>query len=93
VALLIGAVWVLAFAILLIAYGMMIHERRREFAVLRLLGAARGRLCRLMLAESGLNPEETLFIDDSEANCKAAQEVGIRTVHYHIGEDLKKIFE
>lgn len=46
-----------------------------------------------MLAESGLNPEETLFIDDSEANCKAAQEVGIRTVHYHIGDDLKKIFE
>lgn len=54
VALLIGAVWVLAFAILLIAYAMMIHERRREFAVLRLLGAARGRLCRLMLAESAV---------------------------------------
>jgi len=54
VALLIGAVWALAFVILLIAYAMMVNERRREFAVLRLLGASRGGLCRLMLAESAL---------------------------------------
>lgn len=54
IALLIGAVWVLAFVILLIAFAMMIHERRREFAVLRLLGTSRGGLCRLMLAESAL---------------------------------------
>ena len=54
VALLIGAVWALAFVILLIAFAMMVNERRREFAVLRLLGASRGGLCRLMLAESAL---------------------------------------
>ena len=54
VALLIGAVWALAFVILLIAYAMMVNERRREFAVLRLLGASRGGLARLMLAESAL---------------------------------------
>lgn len=54
IALLIGAVWALALAILLIAFAMMIHERRREFAVLRLLGASRGGLCRVMLAESAL---------------------------------------
>ncbi len=54
VALMIGVVWALAFAILLIAYAMMVNERRREFAVLRLLGASRGGLCRLMLAESAL---------------------------------------
>lgn len=54
IALLIGAVWVLAFVILLIAFAMMIHERRREFAVLRLLGTSRGGLCRLMLVESAL---------------------------------------
>ena len=54
VALLIGAVWALAFAILLIAFAMTVNERRREFAVLRLLGASRGGLCRLMLAESAL---------------------------------------
>ena len=54
VALLIGAVWALAIVILLIAYAMMINERRREFAVLRLLGASRRRLGGLMLKEAAL---------------------------------------
>ena len=45
-----------------------------------------------VLEEANLLPEETLFIDDSEANCKAASELGIHTHHYHIGEDLKKLF-
>ena len=46
-----------------------------------------------MLHDANLLPEETLFIDDSEANCKAAAEVGIHAHHYHIGDDLKEIFE
>ena len=46
-----------------------------------------------MLHEANLLSEETLFIDDSEANCKAAAEVGIHAHHYHIGDDLSKIFE
>ena len=46
-----------------------------------------------VLHEANLLPEETLFIDDSEANCKAAEELGIHAHHYHIGEDLSKIFE
>ena len=46
-----------------------------------------------MLYEANLLPEETLFIDDLEANCKAAEEVGIHAHHYHIGDDLSKIFE
>ena len=45
-----------------------------------------------VLHDANLLPEETLFIDDSEANCKAAQEVGIHAHHYHIGDDLKEIF-
>ena len=45
-----------------------------------------------VLEEANLLPEETIFIDDSEANCKAASELGIHTHHYHIGEDLKEIF-
>ena len=45
-----------------------------------------------VLEEANLLPEETLFIDDSEANCKAASELGIHTHHYHIGEDLKELF-
>lgn len=46
-----------------------------------------------MLQEANLLAEETLFIDDSEANCKAAELVGIHAHHYHIGDDLSKIFE
>jgi len=46
-----------------------------------------------MLQDANLLPEETLFIDDSEANCKAAEEVGIHAHHYYIGDDLSKIFE
>ena len=46
-----------------------------------------------VLEEANLLPEETLFIDDSEANCKAASELGIHTHHYHIGEDLKELLE
>ena len=45
-----------------------------------------------VLSDANLLPEETLFIDDSEANCKAAQEVGIHAHHYHVGDDLKEIF-
>ena len=46
-----------------------------------------------VLSDANLLAEETLFIDDSEANCKAAQEVGIHAHHYHVGDDLSKIFE
>ena len=46
-----------------------------------------------VLQDANLLAEETLFIDDSEANCKAAAEVGIHAHHYHIGDDLSKIFE
>ena len=46
-----------------------------------------------MLNDANLLPVETLFIDDSEANCKAAAEVGIHAHHYLIGDDLSKVFE
>ena len=51
---LVGAIWALALVILMIAFGMMIRERRREFAVLRLLGVSRRGLCGLILREAGL---------------------------------------
>lgn len=38
-----------------------------------------------MLNDSGIKAEETLFLDDSAANCKAAEAIGIHT--WHIGED------
>lgn len=45
-----------------------------------------------MLADAHLVPEETLFIDDSEANCQTASELGIQTIHYQVGKDLKQLF-
>ena len=48
----IGAVWALALVILLVAFAMMIHERRREFAVLRLLGLSRRGLRQEILTET-----------------------------------------
>ena len=51
---LIAAVWVLAFVILLLAFALIIRERAREFAVLRLVGASRGMLGRVVLLESTL---------------------------------------
>lgn len=46
-----------------------------------------------MLQEAGLKAEETLFIDDSEVNCRAAKACGIQTIHYLLGEDLRNYFE
>lgn len=54
VTVLIGAVWVLSFVILLIAFAMIVNERRREFAVLRLLGTSRGMLGGMVLKETAL---------------------------------------
>lgn len=54
VALLIAAVWALSLIILFIAFAMMVHERRREFAVLRLLGTSRRMLSRMVLWEAAL---------------------------------------
>ena len=47
-------IWVLAFVILLLAYILIVRERSREFAVLRLLGASRKMLGRMALLESSL---------------------------------------
>jgi len=54
VTILIIAVWVLAFIILLLAFALIIRERSREFAVLRLVGASRGLLSRMVLLESSM---------------------------------------
>ncbi len=54
VAILIAAVWLLAFIILLLVFVLIIRERIREFAVLRLVGASRRMLSRMVLAESAL---------------------------------------
>lgn len=40
----------------------------------------------------GYDPKETFFIDDSEINCKVAQELGISTYTPKAGEDWSHLF-
>lgn len=46
-----------------------------------------------VLESTGILPEETFFIDDSEANCKAAASLGISTYLCKPGEDWTTLFE
>ena len=48
----VAAVWALCLAIMMIAFTMIINERRREFAVLRVMGMSRRGLARQVLSES-----------------------------------------
>lgn len=45
-----------------------------------------------VLADAGLRPEETLFLDDSEVNCAAARRLGIATYTPQAGEDWSHLF-
>ena len=51
---LIAAIWALCLCIMMIANTLLMNERRREFAILRVAGASRGRLGGLVMAESAL---------------------------------------
>lgn len=44
------------------------------------------------LEEAGLKAEETLFVDDSEVNCRAAASTGMHVCRYVPGNDLGKVF-
>ena len=47
----IAAVWIVALGIMILAFFMMTGERKKEFAVLRVLGASRGKLSEIVLTE------------------------------------------
>lgn len=47
---------------------------------------------RAVLDDAGILPGETLFIDDSEANCRAAEALGISTYTPKAGEDWSHLF-
>ena len=38
-----------------------------------------------MLAETGMAADETLFIDDSAANCAGAERAGLHSLHVDLG--------
>lgn len=46
-----------------------------------------------VLQKTEIKPEETLFIDDSEANCKAAESLGISTFCPKTGNDWLALFK
>ena len=48
---------------------------------------------RLLLSRFGLNAETSLFIDDNFRNVKAAEELGIRSIHFQSPAQLKKVLE
>ena len=48
------ALWTLAFVVLAAVFSGTIHERKKEFATLRILGATRKKLISLVLSESSL---------------------------------------
>ena len=45
-----------------------------------------------IIDDVGINPEETFFIDDSDINCKVANELGIATYTPKAGEDWSHLF-
>jgi putative hydrolase of the HAD superfamily len=47
---------------------------------------------RTVIAETGVLPEETLFIDDASANCDTARSLGIHTYQPMPGEDWRTLF-
>lgn len=45
-----------------------------------------------VLSDAGIDPQQTFFIDDSEANCETARSLGISTYTPKAGEDWRHLF-
>lgn len=54
ISILVAAVWVMGILILLLAYHMSVNERKKEFAVLRVMGASCRMLSRIVMKEAFL---------------------------------------
>ena len=52
IGILIGAVWVFGVVILLLAFTLSVNERRKEFAVFRVIGASRRKLAGIVMSEA-----------------------------------------
>ncbi len=46
-----------------------------------------------VLSDAFIKPEETLFVDDNEANILGAQELGIATIHHNSGLDITEVLQ
>ena len=51
------------------------------------------RIYEILFERVGLGPEDLLFIDDSPANVRAAEALGMATIHYRLGVDLERELE
>jgi HAD superfamily hydrolase (TIGR01509 family) len=51
------------------------------------------RIYEILFRRTGRTPSELLFIDDSIANVRAAQSLGMAAIHYRNGVDLKRELE
>jgi len=51
------------------------------------------KMYRMLIADSGINPAETLFIDDSALNIQSAREFGFLVLHVENGSDWRKEVE
>ncbi len=54
IGILIGVIWLLVLAIMAAAFAMVSNERKKEFAVLRIVGASRKKLSGIILAETAI---------------------------------------
>jgi putative ABC transport system permease protein len=52
ITLLLAAVWIISLIVLFIAFSMIANERKKEFAILRGMGASRRELSQIMLQEA-----------------------------------------
>ena len=43
-----------------------------------------------LIKDSGINPAEALFIDDSQANIEAGAQMGLQTMYYDVTTDLEE---
>ena len=42
-----------------------------------------------LIKDSGINPEEALFIDDSQANIEMGAQMGLKSMYYDITKNLE----
>ncbi|MBQ8305405.1 MAG: ABC transporter permease [Blautia sp.] len=47
-------IWLLSIVIMIVAFAMIVNERKKEFAVLRVVGASQKMLSRLLVSEAGM---------------------------------------